>query len=95
MVLLHIITLVIPNFHPFESISYRFGDNFFEIIVKSAIFAKFCKIIKFSKYRALTYYNPCDHKFFAHFALCLTISEIRTFFEKMAKSSIFVNCAKL
>ena len=29
MVLLHIITTVIPNFHPFRSISYRFQVNIF------------------------------------------------------------------
>ena len=67
MVLLHIITLVITNFRPFCSISYRFRDkNFFLKNGKIANFAnlpKFWKIIKFSKYGALTYYNPCDHQF--------------------------------
>ena len=59
MVLVHTITLVITNFCPFCSISYHFRDKtFFQKNGKIANLAnlqKFRKIIKFSKYGALTY----------------------------------------
>ena len=64
MALLHIISLVIPDFCTLRFISYRFRDkNFFEKTSIFVNFTKFVRIIKFSKYGALTYYNPCDPKF--------------------------------
>ena len=87
MVLLHNTTHVIPYFRPFHSISYCFQDK--KIVGKNGKIAnsgKFSKIIKFSKYGALTYYDPCDPKFWTVSLLSFTISEIRTFFPtKMAK----------
>ena len=62
---LHIITLVIENYRPFLSIFYCFWDKNFlrKKWQNQKIWAKFWKIINFSKYGALTYFNPCDHKF--------------------------------
>ena len=82
MVLLHIITLVIPNVCLFRSICIRFGDkNFFS---KKWHKSQILKNDKISKYVTLTYYYPCDPKFPSVSLYLLTVSEI-TFFLKMSK----------
>ena len=51
----------------------------------NAKLAKFGNIIKFSKHGAVAEYDPWRFQIFVGFALSLTVSEIRTSFEKMAK----------
>ena len=83
MVLSHFITLVIPNFHPFCSISFRFGDNNF--FFKNGKIIKFCKNYKIFKVWCSCKFLTLWFHIFVRFALSLTISKIRTFFKKNPK----------
>ena len=96
MVPLHIMNFEIPNFLPFHSFSYCFRDeNFFEKSAKVQKFGKIWKIIKFSKYGALSYYHPCDLEIFVSFAVSLSVSEIRFFGEKMANWQNLAKCQSM
>ena len=88
MVLLHIKILVITNFCLFLSISYRSEmRTFSNKMEKLAFWGKFKKTIKYSKYGALTYYNPCYTKFPSSSMISYQFHD-KNFFEKNGKIGI-------